>query len=377
MLRQWKESLNSKKNISLLKIKEISAIVAHKNSPNKSAFLTQKSKLFRDQREYIRFRNMKRNKYFVCFERVKNILEGIDLHTIFSAAEQKRIIDCEMEDPAVFPQQYQMMNSIDSSFHDMSFPKIIHATHISTVWLELLHYRKVHHTFFFFTVVFPYHPFYNSKSSSTVISRQFYDVKPKNEVRNYWDGNMGCKEQYHSNKSGQISRSRTPLHAQDHVITERKRREKLNHSFISLSTLILGLKRISIIKIKKHVWITCLTDNASVLGDGVRQRRNQDLDLEYLKQLQDRVNVLEKQVANKITESMIFVKKTQIYADDENFNGNAFPEIEARISDKDVLINLLPFGQATLDITFAARMEAGFSMTVKDLVKSLRVALLK
>ncbi|KAE8675651.1 Concanavalin A-like lectin protein kinase family protein [Hibiscus syriacus] len=39
--------------------------------------------------------------------------------------------------------------------------------------------------------------------------------------------------------------------------------------------------------------------------------------------------------------------------------------------------NVLPFGQATLDITIVAQMEAEFSMTVKDLVKCLQLALLK
>ncbi|KAK8685767.1 hypothetical protein V6N13_124801 [Hibiscus sabdariffa] len=57
-----------------------------------------KSKLSRDQREYIRFTNVKRKKDFICFERVNgkfvNILEGLELHEgIFSAAEQKRIVD--------------------------------------------------------------------------------------------------------------------------------------------------------------------------------------------------------------------------------------------------------------------------------------------
>ncbi|TYH38209.1 hypothetical protein ES332_D12G095000v1 [Gossypium tomentosum] len=196
-----------------------------------------------------------------------------------------------------------------------------------------------------------------------------YDVKPKNEVGSF---------------------TRIPLHAQDHVLAERKRREKLSQSFISLSALIPGLKK---------------TDKASVLGDAIT----------YLKKLQDRVNVLEEQVAKKTMESVIFVRKTQIYADDETSssdesvhgqsNNNPFPEIEARVSDKDVLIRIhcknnkgcisniineveklhlfvlnshvLPFGQATLDITITAQMEAEFSMTVKDLVKSLRLALLK
>ncbi|XP_022740526.1 uncharacterized protein LOC111292405 [Durio zibethinus] len=60
--------------------------------------VVEKPKLSRDQRECIRFMNVKRKKDFICFERVKgkfvNILEGLELHMgIFSAAEQKRIVD--------------------------------------------------------------------------------------------------------------------------------------------------------------------------------------------------------------------------------------------------------------------------------------------
>lgn len=51
-----------------------------------------------EQREYIRFMNVRRKKDYICFERFKgklvNIMEGLELHTgIFSAAEQKRIVD--------------------------------------------------------------------------------------------------------------------------------------------------------------------------------------------------------------------------------------------------------------------------------------------
>ncbi|XAR73782.1 hypothetical protein NMG60_11007868 [Bertholletia excelsa] len=58
----------------------------------------QKPELSRDQREYIRFSNVERKKDFKCYERVKgkrvNILEGLELHAgVFSAAEQKRIVD--------------------------------------------------------------------------------------------------------------------------------------------------------------------------------------------------------------------------------------------------------------------------------------------
>ncbi|XP_043713618.1 RNA demethylase ALKBH9B [Telopea speciosissima] len=58
----------------------------------------QKQTLSREQREYIRFMNVKRKKDFICLERVKgkivNILDGLELHTgVFSTAEQKRIVD--------------------------------------------------------------------------------------------------------------------------------------------------------------------------------------------------------------------------------------------------------------------------------------------
>ncbi|KAJ9703697.1 hypothetical protein PVL29_005125 [Vitis rotundifolia] len=58
----------------------------------------RKAELPREQREYIRFRNVQRKKDFICLERVKgklvNILDGLELHVgIFSAAEQKRIVD--------------------------------------------------------------------------------------------------------------------------------------------------------------------------------------------------------------------------------------------------------------------------------------------
>ncbi|CAL1394618.1 unnamed protein product [Linum trigynum] len=58
----------------------------------------EKPQLPREQREYIRFMNVKRKKDFMCFERVHgklmNILDGLELHTgVFSAAEQKRIVD--------------------------------------------------------------------------------------------------------------------------------------------------------------------------------------------------------------------------------------------------------------------------------------------
>lgn len=59
---------------------------------------TPKPELSREQRERIRFTNVKRKKDFICLERVNvkfvNILDGLELHSgVFSAVEQKKIVD--------------------------------------------------------------------------------------------------------------------------------------------------------------------------------------------------------------------------------------------------------------------------------------------
>lgn len=63
-----------------------------------SVMVASKPVLSRDQREYLRFTYVQRKKDFACFERINmklvNILDGLELHTgVFSAAEQKRIVD--------------------------------------------------------------------------------------------------------------------------------------------------------------------------------------------------------------------------------------------------------------------------------------------
>ncbi|GFY86692.1 basic helix-loop-helix (bHLH) DNA-binding superfamily protein [Actinidia rufa] len=211
--------------------------------------------------------------------------------------------------------------------------------------------------------------------------------------------NSGAKDEVVSNdnksnapKVGQKRSNtviRTPSETQDRVIAERKRREKLSQRFIALSAIIPGLKKV---------------DKASVLGDAIK----------YLKHLQEHVKLLEEQITNKSEESVVFMKKSQLYGDDdttscdENFDGRmkeVLPEIEARISEKNVLIRVhsekqkgfavkllseieknhlsvvnssfLPFGQYAMDITVVAQMDAEFCMTVKDLVRNLRSAFLK
>ncbi|CAM8959026.1 unnamed protein product [Rhodiola kirilowii] len=182
--------------------------------------------------------------------------------------------------------------------------------------------------------------------------------------------------------------------AQDHVIAERKRREKLSQRFIALSTVVPGLKK---------------TDKASVLADAIK----------YLKQLQERVKILEDQTKSKTVESVVLMKRSKLVIIDGKNKPSSFsnetsieggldddqelPEIEARVCNKDVLIrvhcdnkkgviekilgemsrlhfvsvvntSVLAFGSSAFDLTIVAQMDAECYMTVKELVKTLRVA---
>lgn len=166
----------------------------------------------------------------------------------------------------------------------------------------------------------------------------------------------------------------------DHIIAERKRREKLSQRFIALSAIVPGLKKM---------------DKASVLGDAIK----------YLKELQERVKTLEEQTRKKTMESVVFVKKSHLFADGENSFSEfpideSLPEIEARFSENNVLIRIhcekkmgviektiaaiekqhltvinssaVSFGSSALDVTIIAQMDTEFSMTLKGLVKNLR-----
>ncbi|RXI07975.1 hypothetical protein DVH24_014541 [Malus domestica] len=239
--------------------------------------------------------------------------------------------------------------------------------------------------------------FENSDSSPPTTSQQYNGldckvIKPKNEVE-YSNGKLNlpalisqgsydtqtCSPKHGRGIKRAATVTRSPLHAQDHVLAERKRREKLSQRFIALSALLPGLKKM---------------DKASVLGDAIK----------YVKHLQERTKVLEEQAAKKTGEAVVFVKRMQYSADDdisssdensESCSDQPLPEIEARVSDKEVLIRIhcektkgcltsilseieklgltivhscaLPFGNSTLDITVVAQMDVQFSMTVKDL----------
>ncbi|KAJ8441038.1 hypothetical protein Cgig2_020329 [Carnegiea gigantea] len=219
-----------------------------------------------------------------------------------------------------------------------------------------------------------------------------FDIKEE-PVHHYGDHLDGTN---HNHDDGQIkpkTRKRPgaamPLCTQEHVIAERKRREVMTQRFLALSALIPGLKKM---------------DKASILGNAAK----------YLKQLEERVKLLEEQTTKRIVESVVIAKRTQdTNIDDENssisnedfHNSNPLFEIEARASNKNVLIrihsqkdqglaqrvlneieklhlttlnyNTAPFGNYAMNITIIAQMDDEFDMKMKDLALHLRLRLQK
>ncbi|PWZ53273.1 Transcription factor bHLH25 [Zea mays] len=130
--------------------------------------------------------------------------------------------------------------------------------------------------------------------------------------------------------------SSAPPCSEDHIVAERKRREKINQRFIELSAVIPCLKKM---------------DKATILSDATR----------YVKELQEKLKALQQGGSGNArggTESApVLVKKPRIVApgdDDKDrggapspscappgaaaTTGNALPEIEARISDGNVVM---------------------------------------
>ncbi|KAK9163516.1 hypothetical protein Syun_004418 [Stephania yunnanensis] len=232
--------------------------------------------------------------------------------------------------------------------------------------------------------------FGNSNNSSKFYGNLCGSLKPKEEAVSFSSEIVSQSSGLRGHKRGSSAAAKpvSSSYNQDHIIAERKRREKLSQRFIALSAIVPGLKKM---------------DKASVLGDAIK----------YLKQLQERVKVLEEQTAKKTMESVVFIKKSQVFSDDdlsstdESFIAHSsdepLPEIEARVSDKNVLIrihcerqngilnktlneieklhltvinsSMMSFGDSSVDITVVAQIKEELKMTVKDLVKSLRSAL--
>ncbi|GKB42262.1 transcription factor bHLH18-like protein [Tanacetum coccineum] len=193
--------------------------------------------------------------------------------------------------------------------------------------------------------------------------------------------------------------ARKQMQAKDHVLAERKRRDKLNNQFSSLSALLPNLKKI---------------DKSSVLEDATN----------YIKELQGHVKELEEASQNfkrkDVQVSVISKKRSRLGTsiDDKYypFNGttnnivetsapcNTYPEIDVRISGSSVIVSIqcqkniyylvkvlnqmqklglsiissmsaMPFAKTTHLITIVAQIEEDLSMEAAELVKSLRQAI--
>ncbi|KAK3149752.1 hypothetical protein QOZ80_3AG0222170 [Eleusine coracana subsp. coracana] len=180
-------------------------------------------------------------------------------------------------------------------------------------------------------------------------------------------------------------------YAQDHIIAERKRREKINQRFIELSTVIPGLKKM---------------DKATILSDATR----------YVKELQEKIKDL--QAAGRSIETVVVVKRPCLHAAAESSDGDGsplsassgtlaaskqLPEIDARFSENSVMVrihcdngkavvvkvlaeieelhlgiihaNVMPFSASTLIITITAKVEEGFTVTAENIVGRLNSVL--
>ncbi|CAJ2635212.1 unnamed protein product [Trifolium pratense] len=200
-------------------------------------------------------------------------------------------------------------------------------------------------------------------------------------------------------KTSQNKRSRN--HGHDHIIAERKRREKLSQSFIALAALVPNLKKLG---------LNCLgrmMDKASVLTDSIK----------YMKELKQRLEVLEEQNKKKKAESVVVINKQDLCISDDNSScdesiegadidaNESVLQVDARVSGKEMLIRIhckkhkgllvkimveiqrfelfvvnssvLPFGNSILNITIIAQVGEGYNLSIKELVRKLRMATLK
>ncbi|KAK7349119.1 hypothetical protein VNO77_06224 [Canavalia gladiata] len=194
-------------------------------------------------------------------------------------------------------------------------------------------------------------------------------------------------------KVNKTRKSRSSAETLDHIMTERKRRRELTERFIALSATIPGLKKI---------------DKATILSEAIS----------HVKQLKERVRELEEQCKKTKVESVSFIhhksyietdKATTLSAilnsEDCYRTNETLPTVEARVYKNDVLLRIhckiqsgillkildhlntldlsttgnsvMPFGSSTLDISIIAQMGDKFNITMNDLVKNLRLALLQ
>ncbi|KAF7070016.1 hypothetical protein CFC21_075575 [Triticum aestivum] len=149
---------------------------------------------------------------------------------------------------------------------------------------------------------------------------------------------------------GTAGSSASPGPVQDHIIAERRRREKINQRFIELSTVIPNLKKM---------------DKATILGDAVK----------YVRELQDKVKTMEDDdsaaatTTTTIRSAVLVSKKIKSDDDDEDEDAgesshSGLPEIEVRVS-----------GEKTVLVRIHCKNARGLLVRVLAEVEELRLAI--
>lgn len=223
-------------------------------------------------------------------------------------------------------------------------------------------------------------PLFSSSSMPYTLSFEDSTAVPYvlNKTCQCYHGENSKETQEEPKNNRKSKRGRSSSEIQDHIMSERKRRENIAKLFIALSAVIPVLKK---------------TDKASVLKTAI----------DYVKYLQKRVKDLEEESKKRKVEYAVCFKTNKYnigtVVDDSDIPINIRPKIEARVSGKDALIkvmcekrkdivakilgklaalnlsivccNVLPFANSALNITCIAQMDHEFTMTLDDLVKIL------
>nr|XP_043616229.1 transcription factor bHLH18-like [Erigeron canadensis] len=239
--------------------------------------------------------------------------------------------------------------------------------------------------------------------SSSAFTISFGEVKSEVQIN---DSSPGFEAVDHEKVQTVVPRG--PVQAQDHVLSERKRREKLNQLFISMSALLPNLKKL---------------DKASVLEDAAN----------HIRELQDRVKELEGLSSSvnawDAKQSVVLISKNSrlitnnnndddlspttdheansesadCSVDDVSSKSSSGDEIEVRMSQNHVLIRIqsqknslsitkvlstihkiglsvissstMPFANTATLFMIVAQIEDDFFMTATDLARNLQQGL--
>ncbi|CAO2152525.1 unnamed protein product [Urochloa humidicola] len=138
-------------------------------------------------------------------------------------------------------------------------------------------------------------------------------------------------------------RNRSQLSTQEHVVAERKRREKMQQQFVALATMVPDLTK---------------TDKISILGSTIK----------YVKQLEERVKTLEKQSARTSSESTRFEGRVHVSSTDSQDTpgpSSSIPTVEATIHDDTILLKISCERKSGLLVMIISELES-LSLSIQN-----------